>query len=77
MDYYDKRAAILKRIGADDDFGACLEYNPQSNWDLPDVKRVLAVIEGEYDSSAWHWIVALLDERFVYLTGCCDYTGWD
>ncbi len=74
---YDERQNILERVGADYDFGACLEHNPQDGWDLADVKRVLAVIEGEHDGPAWHWIVALNDGRFVYLSGGCDYTGWD
>ncbi len=42
-----------------------------------EIKRVLAVIEGERDGAHWHWIVELEDGTFAYLNGWCDYTGWD
>lgn len=40
--------------------------------------QTLAVIEGENDGASWHWIVQLKNpDRFAYITGWCDYTGWD
>jgi len=62
--------------GIDYDLEGCLKYNPQS-FTVDDIKKVLAVIEGENDGPAWHWILLLNDNRFIYLTGGCDYTGWD
>lgn len=41
-----------------------------------EIVEVLATIEGENDGADWHWLV-LLDEGFAYVTGGCDYTGWD
>jgi hypothetical protein len=58
------------------DLAGCLRYNPQS-FTLEQVERVLAVIEGEPDGPDYHWILLLKDGRHAYLTGGCDYTGWD
>jgi len=76
MSYHDLTEAQQKAMNVDYDFCACLEYNAQP-FNLLDVERALAVIEGEHDGPDWHWIVVLRDGRFVYLTGGCDYTGWD
>src|SRR6185503_6561645 len=62
--------------GIDYDLEGCLEYNPQS-FIVDDIKKVLAVIEGENDGSDWHWVLLLNDNRYIYLRGGCDYTGWD
>ena len=61
----------------DYDLEACLQYNPQPSFTIEDVKKVLAIIEGENDGPDWHWILLLNDDRFIYLRGGCDYTGWD
>ena len=77
MSFYDLSEEEQKAKNVDYDFVACLEYNPQGGWSLSDVERVLAVVEGERDDSSWHWIVRLTGDRHVYMTGGCDYTGWD
>lgn len=76
MNYYELTKQQQKDMGVDYDFCAALEYNPQP-FNLADVRKVLAVVEGEADERDWHWIAALHDGRYVYLTGGCDYTGWD
>lgn len=76
MSYYDLTDEQAKRMAVDYNFCACLEYNPQP-FNLFDVERVLAVVEGENDGPDWHWVVQLKDGRFAYLQGGCDYTGWD
>lgn len=63
--------------GIDRDLESCLAYNPQNGFIIEDIKAVLAVIEGEKEGKAWHWVCALKDRRFVYLTGESDYSGWD
>lgn len=37
----------------------------------------VAVIHGENDGACWHWLVKTDSNRFMYITGGCDYTGWD
>lgn len=64
-------------IGIDYDLSACLEYNPQDGFTVEDIAEVLAVWEGENDGDDWRWILRLNDNRFVFLRGGCDYTGWD
>jgi hypothetical protein len=70
-----------KAMNVDYDFCAALEYNSQDGWGLENVHKVRAVVEGERDESAWHWIVELTrmpkNKSFVYMTGSCYYTGWD
>lgn len=61
----------------DYDLRACLENNPQDSYTEADIEKVLAVYEGENDGDNWRWILHLKDGRFVYLSGGCDYTGWD
>lgn len=61
----------------DYDLRACLEYNPQDGYGVDDIAEVLAVWEGQNDGDSWRWILRLNDDRFVFLQGSCDYTGWD
>lgn len=81
MSYYDDTEGYKAR-GMDYDLVACLEYNPQ-RFGPQDIQQVLAVIEGERDGDNWHWVLQLKPESavdgkwFAYLTGGCDYTGWD
>jgi hypothetical protein len=42
-----------------------------------DVVEILAIQEGANDGPDWHLVCRLKDGRFAYLTGACDYTGWD
>lgn len=76
MSYYDNPEKYSE-IGADYDLVACLEENPQEGFTIDDIAKVLAVFEGENDETDWHWILRLKDDRFIYLSGGCDYTGWD
>lgn len=77
MNYYDMPKEFIERTGIDYDLGACLNYNPQNTFTLEDIAKVLAVFEGERDSEDWRWVLQLNDNRFVFLQGGCDYTGWD
>jgi hypothetical protein len=76
MRYYDDPEAFAKR-GIDYDLDACLEYNPQGTFTVLDIDRVLAMHEGENEDENWRWILRLHDGRLVFLSGGCDYTGWD
>ena len=76
MSYYDLTDQQQKDMAVDGDFCSMQEHNPQP-YNLLDVKRVLAVVEGEHDGADWHWIIALRDGRYAYTSGGCDYTGWD
>lgn len=81
MRYYDMDSKEMEKRGIDYDLGACLEYNGQGAFQLSDIEKVLAVVEGERDGADWHWILKLKAPvnkmRYVYLVGGCDYTGWD
>jgi hypothetical protein len=76
MSYYDNTTEY-NLIGIDYDLEACLEYNPQDLFNIKDIDKVLAVHMGENDGDDWRWILQLKDNRFVFLQGGCDYTGWD
>ena len=66
----------MKDRSIDYDLFACLTFNPQP-FKLIDIDKVLAVFEGEHDSKEGHWVIRLDDNRYLYLRGGCNYTGWD
>lgn len=41
-----------------------------------DVAVVVAAVEGCNDGDSWVGVFHLKDDRFLYLTAWCDYTGW-
>ena len=45
--------------GIDYDLDACLEYNPQDEFVLDDIEKVIAVHEGERDKEDWRWVLRL------------------
>ena len=55
------------------DLSAACEYN---NIDSSDLVDVLLEITGENDEASWHWIVKTAS-GYAYISGGCDYTGWD
>ena len=76
MGYWDSVNSFQQR-GIDHDLVDCLEFNSQDGFSVEDIKRVLAVWEGENDGDDWRWILVLNSGKFVFLQGGCDYTGWD
>lgn len=59
------------------DLRAALEEN-QHEAVAAEISRVLLTLEGRRDWEAeWHWIVRTTDGEHLYITGGCDYTGWD
>ena len=42
-----------------------------------DVKRIIAMSDGENDESEWIGVFELHDGRFASVVAGCDYTGWD
>lgn len=57
--------------------------------DSSDIERVISFINGQNDYADWHWICLIRPKEigtgrdynteytFAYITGGCDYTGWD
>ena len=41
------------------------------------IDAIMSTIAGEPEGANWHWLVLLSSGRFAYITGGCDYTGWD
>lgn len=60
----------------DYDLQAAIENN-KCSFAVGDIENVLATIPGHNDEDNWHWVVVLKNGKFFYLTGGCDYTGWD
>ena len=50
---------------------------PSHDITLEDVAYVLAYLQGENDGPDFHWIIAMKDHTYAYVSGGCDYTGWD
>ena len=74
--FYDNEEQ-WKEKGIDYDLYECLECNPQEEFTVENIDKVLAVWEGENDGDDWRWVLRLNDKRTVFLQGGCDYTGWD
>jgi len=55
------------------DLRSACEYN---NIDSSDLVDVLLEITGENNEASWHWIVRTTS-GYAYISGGCDYTGWD
>ena len=58
----------------DYDVRAACEYN---GIDSSDLLKVLLELTGENDGASWHWILSTKTGGFAYISGGCDYTGWD
>ena len=44
---------------------------------LSEIAYVLGCVYGENEESEWHWLIAMKDRTYAYVSGGCDYTGWD
>lgn len=77
--YYDnEEEAKSKRI--DYDLSAACDYagaEGSNGFHLEDVAYVLASCMGENDGPDYHWLCAMKDHTYAYVSGGCDYTGWD
>lgn len=76
-DSWSDRYNLIGKNGIDYDLFGCLEYNPQEQFDITHIQSVIAEVPGQHNEWNYHWVLLLKDGLFVYLTGWCDYTGWD
>lgn len=76
--YYDHETDCVERR-IDSDLSYNVEYNGGNmpGFRLEDVAYVLAALMGENDGPSYHWIIAMKDHTYAYVSGACDYTGWD
>jgi hypothetical protein len=61
------------------DLADAVKYNRryESKEYTGEIDKVFGEITGERDERDWHWLVGFSDGKVGYLTGGCDYTGWD
>lgn len=60
------------------DLAAAIENNPRDIIGCTGIiDKVFGEITGERDERDWHWLVGFTDGQVGYITGGCDYTGWD
>lgn len=38
--------------------------------------QILSYIEGVNDEKEFHWLIKTQNNKYMYLCGWCDYTGW-
>lgn len=60
----------------DDDLISGASCNGLSNV-VSQIDTILAQVPGEADGLDWHWLARMKNGKYVYITGSCDYTGWD
>ena len=61
----------------DEDMKAAFYEIGTLEFELDDIKDILAVIAGENDEYNWYWVVELNNGRFALIDAWCGYTGWD
>ena len=72
MNYIEENAKEPRKIDYDLEQVLVLAGVPRDS-----IKDILAAVYGENDGADWHYIVVFKDGSYGYLTGGCDYTGWD
>ena len=48
-----------------------------NNVNISDLSEIVLELTGYNDGYPWHWICKRDDGGYAYITGGCDYTGWD
>jgi len=80
-----------QEFAADSNWRWALEYNQQGftpsktegfkgsidPFTFDDIVEVIACVEGENDGADWLAVLRLQDNRLIFVTAGCDYTGWD
>lgn len=61
---------------AEYDLSAALRHNSLGD-NIERIAKICLSLNDNADETSWHWIVALVDGRFAYVSGSHDYTGWD
>jgi hypothetical protein len=54
-----------------------LRCNEHCGLAYEEIGEIVTMIEGENEGANWHWLCTLKDGAWAYVTGGCDYTGWD
>lgn len=64
-------------LNPNDDIWSALEYNSPSHFQIDEVESIEAEVPGANDELSWWWILRLVNDRYILVSGSCDYTGWD
>ena len=43
---------------------------------IDDVKKIIAISNGQNDGESWIGAFQLNDGRYIFISAWCDYTGW-
>ena len=49
---------------------------PTTHFSVDDVTKIISADEGENDELDWVGVFQLRDNRYVFVSAGCDYTGW-
>lgn len=52
-------------------------YSKDMPFSVTEIKKVIAKHEGKNDVEDWAWLVQLNDNKYSFISGECDFTGWD
>jgi len=64
-------------LNPNDDIWSALEYNSPSHFQIDEVESIEAEVPGANDELNWWWVLRLVNDRYILVSGWCDYTGWD
>ncbi len=71
-DWNEAMTIALGSVGAVLGYTGSIEFN---GWD--DISKVISSSDGCNDGPNWIALFQLHDERYLFLSAGCDYTGWD
>ncbi len=69
---FDSKAKLYEM----DDIGYACSHNGEIDL-LNNIDILLAEVCGANDEYNWYWIIQTKNNKFVWASGGCDYTGWD
>jgi len=64
-------------LNPNDDIWLALDCNYPKSFGVGEVESIEAEVPGANDELSWWWILRLTNDRYILVSGWCDYTGWD
>jgi hypothetical protein len=64
-------------INPNDNLWDALEFNLPDKFSPKQIEEIVAEIPGENDEFNWWWLLKLENDKYILVSGWCDYTGWD
>lgn len=67
----------MSKVHENDDIWYALDNNATKMFQPEQIEDIVAEVPGQNDEFNWWWILKLGIDKYVLVSGWCDYTGWD